>query len=70
MNSLRMILKYWLKSRKDFIFQFTFLTLSTIFSTTTPIFVGRLVGGIIDARNLIFNFLPTVDYLLFFKLTC
>ncbi len=57
MNSARMILKYWLKSRKDFIFQFTFLTLSTIFSTSTPIFIGRLVGGITDARNLMINFL-------------
>ncbi|MFX0000223.1 MAG: ABC transporter ATP-binding protein [Candidatus Hodarchaeota archaeon] len=52
-----MILKYWLKSRKDFIFQFTLLALSTIFSTTTPIFIGRLVGGLTDARNLILNFL-------------
>jgi len=57
MNSARMILKYWLKSRRDFIFQFTFLTLSTIFFTTTPIFIGRLVGGLNDTRNLIFNFL-------------
>lgn len=57
MNSARMILKYWLKSRRNFIFQFTLLTLSMIFSTTTPIFIGRLVGGLTDARNLISNFL-------------
>ncbi len=57
MNSARMILKYWLKSRKDFIFQFTFLTFSTIFYISTPIFIGRLVGGLSDAKNLIINFL-------------
>jgi len=57
MNSLRMIFKYWLKSRNDFIIQFALLTLSTVFSTTTPIFIGRLVGGLTDTTNLIVNFL-------------
>ncbi len=60
MNSARMILKYWLKSRKDFIIQFILLTLSTILSTTTPIFIGRLVGGLTDARKLIMDFLSII----------
>ena len=56
MNSLRMILKYWSKSRKQFIFQIIFLSLSTVFSTMLPIFIGRLVGAITDANSLLFNF--------------
>ncbi len=58
MNSMRMIFKYWAKSRKDFIIQFIFLVLSTIFYTFTPIFIGRMIGaevGTID--NLLVNFL-------------
>ena len=56
MNSLRMILKYWSKSRKQFIFQIIFLSLSTVFTTMLPIFIGRLVGAITDANSLLFNF--------------
>ncbi len=56
MNSARMILKYWLKSRKDFIFQITLLSLSTIFSTVTPIFIGRLIGGLTNVSTLLINF--------------
>jgi len=57
MNSFRMIFKYWAKSRKDFIFQFIFLVLSTIFYTFTPIFIGRMIGGLTNATDLIMNFL-------------
>jgi len=39
-----MIIKYWLKSRKYFIYQFTYLLMSTIFYIITPIFIGRMVG--------------------------
>ncbi|MFX0139419.1 MAG: ABC transporter ATP-binding protein, partial [Candidatus Hodarchaeota archaeon] len=46
----------------DFIFQFILLTLSTVFSTTTPIFIGRLVGGITDTRNLITNFVLIIIF--------
>ena len=56
MNSARMIFKYWSKSRKNFIWQIVFLSLSTVFSTMLPIFIGRLVGSIIDANTLLFNF--------------
>ena len=56
MNSLYMIFKYWSKSRKQFISQIVYLSLSTIFSTMLPIFIGRLVGAITDANSLLFNF--------------
>ena len=62
MNSARMILHYWLKSRKDFIFQFISLTFSTIFSTIIPVFIGRLVGGLTDARDIIINFLLIIIF--------
>ena len=39
-----MIIKYWLKSRKYFIYQFADLLISTIFYILTPIFIGRMVG--------------------------
>ena len=57
MNSFRMIFKYWAKSRKDFIFQFIFLVLSTIFYTFTPIFIGRMIGGLTNAPDLLSHFL-------------
>ena len=56
MNSARMIFKYWSKSRRDFIIQIIFLSLSTIFSTMVPIFIGRLVGAITDVNSLLINF--------------
>jgi ATP-binding cassette subfamily B protein len=56
MNSARMIFKYWSKSRKDFIIQIILLSLSTVFSTLVPIFIGRLVGAITDVNNLLINF--------------
>ena len=56
MNSMRMIFKYWSKSRKDFIIQFTFLVISTIFYTFTPIFIGRMIGAeVVAFDNLIIN---------------
>ena len=57
MNSFRMIIKYWAKSRKNFIIQFIFLILTTIFYTFTPIFIGRMVGGLTNATDLLVNFL-------------
>lgn len=46
MNSVRMIIKYWLRSRRDFIFEFMWLLLSTVFYVITPIFIGRMVGSL------------------------
>ena len=57
MNSFQMIFKYWAKSKKDFIFQFTFLILSTIFYTFTPIFIGRMIGSLVNAIELLLNFI-------------
>ncbi len=67
LNSARMIFKYWLKSRKDFILEISFLALSTIFYTLTPVFIGRIVGSL-DPNNslnttisqLIINFLLVI----------
>ncbi|MFX1573224.1 MAG: ABC transporter ATP-binding protein [Promethearchaeota archaeon] len=64
MNSAQMIFKYWLKSKKFFILEFTFLLLSTIFYILTPIFIGRMVGVLdpnrsvtANASNLLINLL-------------
>ncbi|MFW9948608.1 MAG: ABC transporter ATP-binding protein [Candidatus Thorarchaeota archaeon] len=57
MNSIQMILKYWAKSKKEFISQFFFLLLSTIFYTFAPIFIGRMIGALFSVNELIINFL-------------
>ncbi|MHA1192925.1 MAG: ABC transporter ATP-binding protein [Promethearchaeota archaeon] len=57
MNSFQMIFKYWAKSKKNFIFQFIFLLLSTIFYTFTPIFIGRMIGSLVNVNQLLVNFL-------------
>ncbi|MFX0047758.1 MAG: ABC transporter ATP-binding protein [Candidatus Hermodarchaeota archaeon] len=56
MNSARMIFKYWSKSKKDFIVQIIFLSLSTVFSTMLPIFIGRIAAAITNANTLLVNF--------------
>ena len=62
MNSFQMIFKYWAKSKKDFIFQFTFLILSTIFYTFTPIFIGRMIGSLVNANELLLNFILVLNF--------
>ena len=62
MNSMRMIFKYWAKSRKDFIYQFILLILSTILYTFTPIFIGRMIGALTNATDLLINFLLIVVF--------
>ena len=64
MNSFQMIFKYWAKSKRNFIFQFIFLILSTIFYTFTPIFIGRMIGSLVNANELLINFL----FVLFFAI--
>ncbi len=64
MNSAHMIFKYWLKSKRSFILEFTFLTFSTIFYTFTPIFIGRMVG-VLDP-NLLTNFNTILFFFYFF----
>ena len=54
-----MIFKYWLRSRKFFILEFTYLVVSTVFYMMIPIFIGRMVGGLQSSapvRAFIFNF--------------
>jgi len=60
MNSMRMIFKYWAKSRKNFIIQFIFVLLSTIFYALSPIFIGRMIGALVNANELLVNFLIVV----------
>ena len=60
MNSFRMIFQYWLRSRKFFILEFTYLSISTVFYMITPIFIGRMVGGLQSStpiRTFIFSFI-------------
>ena len=57
MNSMRMIFKYWARSKKDFIFQFILLLISTIFYTFIPIFIGRMIGALVNVNELLVNFL-------------
>lgn len=60
MNSMRMIFKYWAKSRKNFTIQFIFVLLSTIFYALSPIFIGRMIGALVNANELLVNFLIVV----------
>ncbi|MFX1276662.1 MAG: ABC transporter ATP-binding protein [Promethearchaeota archaeon] len=44
MNSLQMIIKYWLKSKGIFVKALILLIISTIIQLIIPIFIGQLVG--------------------------
>jgi ABC-type multidrug transport system fused ATPase/permease subunit len=63
MNSLQMIIKYWMKSKKNFTLSVLYQILSTIFALIPPIFIGRLVS-LLDPKstetftgtNLLINF--------------
>ncbi len=46
MNTFKMILKYWMKSKKDFIVQIIYLLMSTLFLVIVPILIGRMIGGL------------------------
>ena len=50
MGSGRMIFKYWLKSKKKFQISAILQIISTIFALFTPIFIGKMVGGL-DPNN-------------------
>ena len=62
MNSIQMIFKYWAKSKKDFISQFIYLILSTIFYTLSPIFIGRMIGALVNVNELLVNFLFVLSF--------
>jgi ATP-binding cassette subfamily B protein len=44
-------MNYWLRSKKDFILQFTWMLISTIFYVITPIFIGRMVGSLLNSER-------------------
>lgn len=46
MNTFIMILKYWMKSKKDFILEIIYLLISTLFLVIVPILIGRMIGGL------------------------
>lgn len=69
MNSLTMIIKYWMKSKKDFVISFVFQFISTIFTILIPIYIGNLVGSIDltlsyeeNVLNMLFLFLMIVIF--------
>lgn len=47
-----MIFKYWLKSKKEFWTSAGYQILATIFALFTPIFIGRIVGGLVSPISL------------------
>ncbi|NVM17740.1 MAG: ABC transporter ATP-binding protein [Candidatus Lokiarchaeota archaeon] len=62
MNSMRMIIKYWAKSKKDLIFQLVCLLLSTIFYIFIPIFIGRMIGELVNINRLLIYFLLAIGF--------
>jgi len=46
MNSLQMILKYWLKSKKFFVYSLFYEILGTIFTVLIPIVIGVMVASL------------------------
>ncbi|TFF69333.1 MAG: ABC transporter ATP-binding protein [Promethearchaeota archaeon] len=62
MNSARMIIKYWAKSKKDFIWQLILSVISTGCYVVVPIFIGRMVGALSNIPNLLFNFIMVLVF--------
>lgn len=60
MNSLFMIFKYWAKSWKQLLPQLIFLSFSALFYTLSPIFIGRMIGDLVNAEELLMNFIIVV----------
>jgi len=46
MGSTRMIFVYWFKSKKEFILSTIYQVISIIFALFTPVFTGRMIGGL------------------------
>ena len=76
MGSGRMIFKYWFKSRNKFLYSAGYQILSTIFALFTPIFIGRMVGGLdqnnpipSSGRDLLINFIFILIFAFFSFLT-
>lgn len=66
MGSFRMIMSYWLRSKKDFILQFTWMLISTIFYVVTPIFIGRMVGSLLNSGQLLVT--RVIEMIIYFVL--
>ncbi len=66
MGSFRMIMSYWLRSKKDFILQFTWMLISTIFYVVTPIFIGRMVGSLLNSEQLLVT--RVIEMIIYFVL--
>lgn len=62
MGSFSMIMSYWLRSRKDFILQFSWMLISTIFYIITPIFIGRMIGSLNPNRTVAANVIELLTY--------
>jgi ATP-binding cassette subfamily B protein len=62
MGSFGMIMSYWLRSRKDFILQFSWMLVSTIFYIIIPIFIGRMVGSLDPNRTVAANVIELLTY--------
>ena len=62
MGSFGMIMSYWLRSKRDFIFQFSLMLISTIFYVITPIFIGRMVGSLNPNRTVAANVIELLFY--------
>ena len=56
-----MIFKYWMRSRKHFIFEFAYLVVSTFFYMLISVFIGRMIGALQlispSVRMFIFSFI-------------
>lgn len=55
MNSIQIIFKYWLKTKREFIISFVYQILSTIFTVSIPIYIGRIVGTLFDENPSVSN---------------
>ena len=44
MGSLGMIIKYWMRSKRNFWLSFTYQLISVIFSVISPVLIGQLVN--------------------------
>jgi len=62
MGSFGMIMSYWLRSRRDFILQLSWMIISTIFYIITPIFIGRMVGSLNPNRTVAANVIELLSY--------
>jgi ATP-binding cassette subfamily B multidrug efflux pump len=49
MNSLQMIVRYWGRSKKDFIISTILQLISTVFTLFSPIFLGKLIGQLSES---------------------